>query len=75
MGRNSGEGGKSKCRDEVPTTAVESREAGGCEARVRRGTAGQGYRPAMAEKGVIKYVLLMQLLPSVNRVVLRLYTL
>ena len=39
-----------------------------------RGAAGWGSRPAMAEKGVIKYVLLMPLLPSVNRAVLKSYT-
>lgn len=33
VGRNSGEGGKSNCRDEVPTTAVE-----GTERRWVRGT-------------------------------------
>ena len=43
VGRNSGEGDKSNCRDVVPTTAAEHTEAGGFKARVRRKTTGQGY--------------------------------
>ena len=40
VGRNSGEGDKSNCRDEVPTTAVEYTER---QVDSRRKTTGQGY--------------------------------
>lgn len=67
VGRNSGEGDKSNCRDAVPTAAAEHTERQ-VDSRHVSGEKPQGKLLTSygRKEGMIKYVLLMQLLPIVN---------